>query len=100
MEDSILYIIIALFVSMLILNLYFRLKVMRAYRDMVKAGIEIRARDLLNSQTLETQIIPANKEHEKEIRTFVKHLKNGFKMTSVLLGLVVLFGYILMKTRS
>lgn len=73
---------------------------MRAYRDMVKAGLQIRARDLMNSKTLETKIIPENKKYEKEIRTFVKHLKNGFKMTSVLLGLVVLFGYILMRTRS
>ena len=85
---------------MLILNLYFRLKVMRSYRDMVKAGLEIRARDLLNKETLETKVIPANKKYETEIRTFVKYLKNGFKMTSVLLGLVVLFGYILMKTRN
>lgn len=100
LDNTLIYILIALFVCMLIVNMYFRLKVMRAYRDMVRSGVEIRARDLLNSETLETKVIPANKKHEKEIRTFVKHLKNGFRMTSVLLGLVVLFGYILMKFQN
>lgn len=64
---------------------------------MVRAGVEARPRDLLNNESLETIVIPAYKSHEKEIRTFVKHLKNGFKMTSVLLGLIVLFGYVLMR---
>lgn len=70
---------------------------MRAYRAMVQAGVQATPKELLNKEILETKLIPANKKHEKEIRDFVKYLKNGFKMTSVLLGLVVLFGYILMK---
>lgn len=70
---------------------------MRSYRNMVRAGVEARPRDLMNKEKLETKVIPAYKDHEVEIRTFVKHLKNGFRMTSVLLGLIVLFGYILMR---
>ena len=73
---------------------------MRSYRNMVRAGVQARARDLLSIDSLETIVIPAHKESEKEIRTFVKHLKNGFRMTSVLLGLVVLFGYILMRYKN
>jgi len=100
MENSLLILIIVLFGAMLVLNLYFRLKVMRSYRNMVRAGVQAKARDLLSSDALETIVIPAHKESEKEIRTFVKHLKNGFRMTSVLLGLVVLFGYILMRYKN
>ncbi len=100
MENTLLYIVFALFGAMLILNVYFRLKVMRSYRKMVQAGVEARARDLMVKETLETKIIPTYPEHEDVIREFVAHLRNGFRMTSVLLGLVVLFGYILMKFRT
>lgn len=73
---------------------------MRSYRKMVQAGVEARPRDLLVKETLENEVIPAFPEQEEIIREFVKHLKNGFRMTSVLLGLIVLFGYILMKFKN
>ena len=70
---------------------------MRSYRNMVRAGVQATPKELLNKELLETQIIPTFKNSETEIRTFVKHLKNGFRLTSVLLFLIVLFGYILMR---
>ncbi len=73
---------------------------MRSYRKMVQAGVEARARDLLIKETLETKVIPAYPDQEDIIREFVGYLKNGFRMTSVLLGLVILFGYILMKFKN
>ena len=100
MENTLLYVVLALFGAMLILNIYFRMNVMRSYRNMVRAGVQATPKELLTKSLLEGKIIPAYKESETEIRTFVKHLKNGFRMTSVLLGLVVLFGYILMRYRN
>lgn len=73
---------------------------MRSYRKMVQAGVQATPRELLVKETLETKIIPTYPEHEATIRQFVTHLRNGFKMTSVLLGLVILFGYILMKFKN
>ncbi len=73
---------------------------MRSYRKMVQAGVEAKPRELLVKETLETKIIPAYPEHETVIREFVNYLKNGFRMTSVFLALVLLFGYILIKFKQ
>ena len=67
---------------------------MRSYRKMVQAGVQATPRELLVKETLETKVIPTYPEHESVIREFVRYLKNGFRMTSILLGLVLLFGYI------
>ena len=88
---------IILFVLVVLLNAYFRFRVLKAYNFLKKNGVEIQARDILDSKKLEGDIIPENKVFEKQIRDYVRFLKVGFGMTSVLLVIVLGFAYILLK---
>lgn len=88
---------IILFIFVVIINAYFRFRVIRAYNQLKNSGLEVKARDLLDSNKLEDDIIPNNREFEKQIRDYVRFLKVGFGMTSVLLALVLGFAYFLLK---
>ena len=86
-----------LFVGVVLINACFRFRVIRAYNQLQKKGVEFKARDILDSNKLENDIIPNNKEYEKQIRDYVRFLKVGFGMTSVLLIIVLGFAFVLLK---
>jgi hypothetical protein len=88
-----------LFVTMLFVNLYFRAKVLRAYRVLVRNRVEFTAGQIFSNRKLEEEIIPSFPEQEPAIRDFSTNLKRSISMTTVLLALITLFGGILMWYR-
>lgn len=92
-------IVILLFLAMLFLNLYFRVRVLRAYRVLVNARVQFKATDIFNRSKVEEEIIPAHPEHEAAIWTFRNYLLRSIRMATVLLALITLFGGILMYYR-
>ncbi len=88
--------VIGLFVAMLFLNLYFRVKVLKAYKVLVKNEVEFNARHVFNQQKLETEVFPRYPGLTTEIQTFANHLRYSIKMATVLLALITIFGGILM----
>ena len=83
-----------LFVAVVLVNAYFRFRVIKAYNILQKRGLNFKAKDMLDSNKLENDIIPNNKEYEKQIRDYVRFLKVGFGMTSILLIIVLGFAFI------
>ena len=53
----------------------------------------------LNDQRMDEEVIARYPEHEKEIRNFVQMIRRSVTLASVLLGIILIFGYILMKSR-
>ncbi len=92
-------IVILLFLAMLFLNLYFRVRVLRAYRDLVQARVDFRATDIFSREKVESEIIPAYPEHEAAIWAFRNYLLRSIRMATVLLALITVFGGILMYYR-
>jgi hypothetical protein len=91
--------VIGLFVAMLFLNLYFRIKVLRTYRILVKNRVEFGAAHLFNPQKMEEEIFPRYPHMKEEIKTFVNYLRFSIRMATVLIALITLFGGILMYFR-
>lgn len=91
------WIIIGLFAAMLFLNVYFRVKVIKHFRNITRAKVEFGARHIFNKQKLEQEVIPLYPESAEDILAFAKNLTFGIKMASVLFALICLFGYVLMK---
>ncbi len=93
-------IVIVLFLAMLFVNLYFRAKVMRAYRVLVQSEVDFSAGQILNRQRMEEEIVPAYPEQAQAIRDFSNYLGRSIRMGTVLMLLITCFGAILMWYRS
>lgn len=91
--------VIGVFVAMVFLNVYFRVKVMRAYGVLVRNRVDFKAEHIFNRQKMEAEIYPKYPEQREAIETFTNHLRYSIRMASVLIVLITLFGAILMYYR-
>jgi len=91
--------VIGIFVAMLFLNVYFRIKVFQVYKELVKAKVDFGASHIFNTKKMEAEIIPKYPEQADNIRTFTSHIHYSIKMATVLTTLITLFGAILMYYR-
>ncbi len=91
--------VIAAFAAMVFLNVYFRVKVFKSYKNLVKNRVEFGAAHLFNKERMEREIIPKYPHMREEIETFVRHLRFSIRMATVLIALITLFGAILMYFR-
>ncbi len=92
-------IVIGIFIAMLFLNIYFRVKVFQVYGRLVRARVEFGAAHIFNSEKMATEILPRYPEQREDILLFVRHIHYSIRMASVLTGLITLFGGILMWYR-
>ncbi len=92
-------IVIGLFIAMLFVNVYFRVKVLRSYRTLVQNRVEFGAAHLFNREKMEAEIMPRYPHMREEIETFVSHIRYSMRMATVLIALITLFGAILMYYR-
>ncbi|MEM9525337.1 MAG: hypothetical protein AAGA31_01955 [Bacteroidota bacterium] len=99
MQSLLLSIVILLFVAMLGVNLYFRAKVLRAYRHLVQNEVDFTPAQIFSTARVEDEIIPAYPDQAEPIRNFSNYLRLSIKMTTVLMALITAFGGILMWYR-
>ncbi len=92
-------IVIGLFVAMLFVNVYFRVKVLKSYRKLIKARVEFGAAHLFNKEKMEAEVMPKYPDMREEIETFTSHIQYSMRMATVLIALITLFGAILMYYR-
>lgn len=92
--------VIGLFVAMLFLNIYFRVKVLKAYKVLVQNEVEFGAKHVFNKSKMEAEIYPKYPHLQEEIATFVNHIQYSTRMATVLITLITLFGGILMYFRE
>ncbi|MEM1321182.1 MAG: hypothetical protein AAGG75_13085 [Bacteroidota bacterium] len=91
--------VIGLFIGMLFVNVYFRVKVLKTYKKLVKNRVEFGAAHIFNRQKMKEEIFPRYPRHQEDIKTFVNHLRFSINMATVLTTLITLFGGILMYYR-
>lgn len=91
--------VIGLFVAMLFLNVYFRVKVMKSYKKLVQNEVEFNASHLFNKKKMEEEVFPKYPNMKGEIEIFSNHLRYSIRMATVLIALITLFGAILMYYR-
>lgn len=92
-------IVIGLFAAMLFLNIYFRIKVLKAYKVLVRNKVEFGAAHVFNRSKREAEVHPRYPQMKDEIETFANHLRYSIRMATVLMALITLFGAILMYYR-
>ena len=99
MVGFLLFLVIALFAGMVFVNVYFRVKVFKTYKILVKNRVEFGASHLFNKQKMEEEIYPRYPEMREHIDTFVRHMRYSISMATVLIALITIFGGILMYFR-
>ncbi|MBR9921351.1 MAG: hypothetical protein GYB31_10975 [Bacteroidetes bacterium] len=89
-------IICSLVLAMLVWNVYFRVKVFKAYKELIKNRVEFGASHIFNKEKMEKEIMPKYPQHRDKIETFVGNLRNSIRMASVIIALITLFVAFLM----
>lgn len=87
--------VIGLFVTLLFLNIYFRMKVIKVYKVLVKARVEFDTSHLLNLEKMEKEVIPNYPKYQNEIRTFIQNIRFSIKIAIILLLLISVLSAVL-----
>lgn len=90
------FLLIGFVVSLLFLNLFFRVKVLKLYRHLVNNRIQFEAKHMLDQSRLESEIIPQYPEHADQIREFVRKVRLSITIASLIFICIVSMG-LLMK---
>ncbi len=86
------FLIIGLFVAMLFVNVYFRVKVMKAYKRLVQNRVEFGIAHIFNRKKLEAEILPKYPQSRQDILDFSNHIQHSIKIALVLIGLITIAG--------
>ena len=63
-------IVVTLFVAMLFLNVYFRVKVFKSYKVLVQNDIKFNSAHFFNKEKMEKEVIAQHPEHRESIELF------------------------------
>lgn len=95
MTFILIYFIIGIFLALLFLNIYFRVKVFKYYKVLVQNRIEFGAPHILNRQRLEDEILVKYPAFKNEIIGFTSHIRRSIIIAMVLVTLITIMGVIL-----
>jgi len=86
------YFIIPLVVLMLLVNVYFRVKIIKKYKTLRDKNIQIGPRELMKKSTREAYISSVQPEYAEELESFAASLNN---LVKIVIGgfLLILIGF-------
>ena len=91
--------VIGLFVALLFVNIYFRVKVYKSYRRLRNQDVDMQAEHIFSRSKLEEDILPKYPEQREDILQFANHLRYSVRIAVLLIVLITIFGGILMYYR-
>jgi len=95
MGVSMMYLVIALFVGLFVMQFYFRLRVVKVYQRLVRNKVEFNAGHIFNNRRMQEEILPKYPEHKDDILKFVKEMKLSLQIASMFIFLIFAAAFIL-----
>lgn len=95
MVDIITFLIIGIFLALLFLNIYFRVKVFKVYKVLVQNKIEFDSSHIFSKEKMQNQIINKYPGFSNEIFSFTGHIKKSLIIAVILVILITVMGIIL-----
>ena len=95
MGPALVYFIIGIFIALLFLQLYFRIKVLKIYKRLVANEVEFNATHLFNKKKMEAEILPNHPEHAEDIKSFARHIQLSFQIALLFIFLIFTAGLII-----
>lgn len=99
MQFALTFSILGLFAAMVLLNFYFRIKVLKAYRRLMAKAVDFGSVHFFDAKRLEQEILPRYPDSRADILNFIRYIRFSVRMASVLIVLITLFGAVLMFYR-
>lgn len=93
-----LYLVIGLFVGLLFLNIYFRVKVFKVYKRLVTHRVEFNSSHVFSKKKMEKEIYPRYPQHIDDIKLFVSQMVFSIQMASLLIFLITIAGLIIKRS--
>jgi len=100
MLDFLMLVVIALFLGLLFINFYFRIKALKLYKTLVNNNVEFSAGHLFNMDKMAAEVFPRYPDQVENIKAFSNHIRYSIKIAMILIVLITIFGGILMYTRN
>lgn len=97
MTDVLIFLIIGIFLALLFLNIYFRVKVFKLYKVLVQNRVEFDSTHMMSSKKLHDEILPKYPEFKNEILGFVGHIRKSVSIAVILVILITIMGFILKR---
>lgn len=89
------YLVIGLFVGLLFLQLYFRLRVLKVYKKLVQNEVQFETSHIFNKNKMEEEVLSKYPEHKEDILKFVHEMKFSIQIASLLIILIMIAGFLL-----
>lgn len=99
MQILLITLVIAAFACILFLNFYYRVKVLKAYKVLVRNKVQFDAKDIFNNQRIE-EITNQYPKFKTEILDFMNNIRKSVQLASVLIFLITAFAAILMFVKE
>jgi hypothetical protein len=99
MYYSLMLILIICFAGLVILNLFFRLKVFAVYKRLIHNRVDFNIMQIFNQEMLETNIISNHPKHKEDLLLFAKYLRTSVNIGVLLLLIIVISGLIMFLLR-
>ncbi len=88
-------IIAGIFVALLFVNIYFRMKVLKHYRVLRKNKVEFPAYYILKEAEMERDVLHHYPGFEENIRTFCNHIRHSIKIAMAIVVFISILGGII-----
>lgn len=89
----------SIFIVLLFLNLYFRVKLLKLYRKLVEGQVEFPTSMIFKTKLLEKEIVPKYPKYRNEIIQFSKHLNTSIRIAFIVFVISLFIGYQYVKNR-
>ena len=91
---TLIVILIGLILALLFVNVYFRVKVFKVYKNLVMNKVEFNSAHIFDKKKMESEIIPKYPKMETEIRLFVEHIRFSIAIAIIIVLLISIFALI------
>ena len=98
METTLITLIAAAFIAMLAVNVVYRARVLKAYKELRRAGVEFDASDMLTAAKVEA-LVTRFPEQASALRRFTGGIRRSMALYTGLVALITALGAVLMYYR-
>lgn len=86
-------VVVALFVALLFFNLYFRIKLLKGFKYLIRNKVQFGIKHILIREKLEEEVLNRYPTQRNEIIQFVHLLKRAILIATILLVLIAVAGF-------
>ena len=95
--ESVYAILAALFAGFFVLNVYFRLRVFKYYRVLLKNRVQFGTAEIF-SDIRRADVIRRHPDQREAITQFCRHMRLTMRMATVFVILVIVLGFVLFRS--